>query len=350
MGSFKETLKQEFPRTPKSFRQCVNNAVTEQMDRSRKRFRIAKTVIPIAACLILVCGTVTAAELPAFTKWLAELGVNCQEAEGMIVHVGDGQTVSGQDAVGHDIIGQDAVGHDAIGQEPFTVTDVYYDGATLLFLAESGAGWDELEFGDHVFINGTDNRLEYVVELEEGSGIWQCEVTIMDEELAASDPEKLDVTVQVYMESGGRQEVTFTVESDKFGSISTAADQRFEFSYGVVEVSDLKAAPSNVSFTLKWIIYNDEEFEILRDTLFFCEDSSGIRYAPNDLRMNTFCSPVVRNEETGWVEFEQSYEIRNFDSASEYMIFIPAEGGYDEDGSYIGTEIPREDMSFIIKF
>ncbi len=173
MGSFKETLKQEFPRTPKSFRQCVNNAVAEQVGRSRKRFRFAKTAIPVAACLILVCGTVTAAELPAFTKWLAGLGVNSQEAEGMIVHVSGGQPVSGQDAAGYNIIGQDAVGHDAVGQEPFTVTDVYFDGATLLFLAESGEGIHELEFGDHVFINGTDNRLEYVVEIEEGSGIWQ---------------------------------------------------------------------------------------------------------------------------------------------------------------------------------
>ena len=340
MGSFKETLKQEFPRTPESFRQCVNNAVAEQRISRRKRFRFARTAIPVAACLILVCGTVTAAELPAFTKWLAELGVNSQEAGEMIVHVNDGS----------DVVGPDVDGVDAIGQEdPFTVTDVYYDGATLLFLAES-CGLQELAFGDHVFINGTDNRLEYVVEIEEGSGIWQCEVSIMDEKLAESAPEKLDVTVQVYMESGEKQDFTFTIESDKLGSVSTAADQRFEFSYGVVEVSELKVAPSNISFTLKWTIYNEEEFEILRDTLFFCEDSSGIRYAPSDLRMNTFCSTEVRSEETGWIEFEQSYEIQNFDSASEYMLFIPAEGGYDEEGSYVGNETPREDMSFMIKF
>lgn len=340
MGSFKETLEQEFPHTPANFRQCVNDAVSEQRISRRKRFRFARVAIPVAACLILVSGTVMAAELPFFTKWLAELGVNRQEAEEMIIHVNDGQNV----------IGQDAIGRDAIGQEPpFTVTDVYYDGATLLFLAES-CGLSELAFGDHVFINGTDNRLEYVVEIEEGSGVWQCEVSIMDEKLAVSDPEKLDVTVQVYMESGEKQDFTFTIESDKLGSISTAADQRFEFSYGVVEVSEIKVAPSDVSFTLKWIIYNEEEFEILRDTLFFCEDSSGIRYAPNDLRMNTSCSPEVRSEETGWIEFEQSYEIQNFDNASEYMLFIPAEGGYDEEGSYVGTETPREDMSFMIKF
>ncbi len=335
MGSFKETLKQEFPHTPGSFRQCVNSAVAEQVGRSRKRFRFAKTAILVAACLILVCGTVAAAELPAFTKWLAELGVNSQEAGEMIIHVNDGS---------------DVVGRDAIGQEdPFTVTDVYYDGATLLFLAES-CGLQELAFGDHVFINGTDNRLEYVVEIEEGSGIWQCEVTIMDEKLAESAPEKLDVTVQVYMESGEKRDFTFTIESDKLGSISTAANQRFELSYGTVEVCDVQTAPSKVSFTLRWTVYREEDFELLRGVLFFCEDSSGVRYAPNELRMNASCSPEVRNEETGWIEFEQSYEIQNFDSASEYMLFIPAEGGYDEEGSYVGTEAPREDMSFMIKF
>lgn len=344
MGSFKETLKQEFPRTPGSFRQCVNNAVAEQVGRSRKRFRFAKTAIPVAACLILVCGTVTAAELPAFTKWLAELGVNSQEAGEMIIHVDDGSDVTGRDVAGRDVAGRDAIGQ----EDPFIVTDVYYDGATLLFLAES-RGLQELAFGDHVFINGTDNRLEYVVEIEEGSGIWQCEVSIMDEKLAESVPEKLDVTVQVYMESGEKQDFTFTIESDKLGSISTAADQRFELSYGIVEVCDVQTAPSKVSFTLKWTIYREEDFDILRGALFFCEDSSGIRYAPNELRKNSSCSPEVRSEEKGWIEFEQSYEIQNFNSASEYMIFIPAEGGYDEEGSYVGTETPREDMSFTIK-
>ncbi|MDE6713036.1 MAG: DUF4179 domain-containing protein [Lachnospiraceae bacterium] len=340
MGSFKETLKQEFPRTPESFRQCVNNAVSEQRISKRKRFHFARTAIPVAACLILVSGTVMAAEFPVFTRWLAELGVNGQEAGGMIVHVDDGRdAVSVNDGRG-EVVEQESL---------FTVTDVYYDGATLLFLAES-CGLPELAFGDHVIINGTDNRLEYVVELEEGSGIWQCEVSIMDEELAESNPEKLDVTVQVYMASGEKQDFTFTIESDKLGSISTAEDQCFELSYGTVEVCDVQTAPSKVSFTLKWTVYSEEDFEILRGALFFCEDSSGVRYAPNELRMNASCSPEVRSEGTGWIEFEQSFEIQNFDSASEYMIFIPAEGGYDEEGSYVGTESPREDMSFMIKF
>lgn len=348
MGSFKETLKQEFPRTPESFRQCVNNAVSEQRISKRKRFHFAKTAIPVAACLILVSGTVMAAEFPAFTKWLAELGVNGQEAGGMIIHVDDGSGAASVNSSQSDVFTDDRQ-DGVVEQDPlFTVTDVYYDGATLLFLAES-CGLPELAFGDHVFINGTDNRLEYVVELEEGSGIWQCEVTVMDENLARENPEKLDVTVQVYMESGGKQDFTFTIESDKLGSVDMAEDQRFELSYGTVEVCDVQTAPSKVSFTLKWNIYREEDFEMLRGALFFCEDSSGVRYAPNELRMNASCSPEVRSEETGWIEFEQSYEIQNFDSASEYMIFIPAEGGYDEEGSYVGTESPREDMSFTIK-
>ncbi|MDE6531202.1 MAG: DUF4179 domain-containing protein [Lachnospiraceae bacterium] len=350
MGSFKETLKQEFPRTPESFRQCVNNAVSKQRISRRKRFRFARTAIPVAACLILVSGTVMAAEFPVFTRWLADLGINAHEAEEMIVHVSDGQDSASVNGSQGGVFTDDRQ-NGVVEQEPlFTVTDVYFDGATLLFLAEPCAGIHELEFGDHVFINGTDNRLEYVVEIEEGSGIWQCEVTVMDENLAQENPEKLDVTVQVYMESGEKQEFTFTIESDKLGSIDTAENQHFELSYGTVEVCDVQTAPSKVSFTLKWTVYREEDFEMLRGALFFCEDSSGVRYAPNELRMNAFCSPEVRNEGTGWIEFEQGFEIQNFDSTSEYMIFIPAEGGYDEEGSYIGTETPREDMSFVIKF
>lgn len=344
MKSFKEQLKQEFPDTPENFRQCVEKAVAQQNTIRKKHFRLMRTVIPVAACLVLVSGTVMAAELPRLHMWLAELGVNRQEAEESIIHIEDDQSVTGQDSNPTD--GQDAVGHD-----PLTVTDVYYDGATLLFLAESGVGFPVLEFGDHVLINGTDNRLEYVAELEEGSGIWQCEVTVMDENLAQSQPEKLEVTVQIYLESGEREDFSFTVESDKFDSINTAVDQRFELSYGIVEVCDVQTAPSKVSFTLKWTVYEEETFEILRNNMFFCEDSSGVRYAPSELWGNSFCSPEVRSEETGWIEFEQSYELQNFDSNSEYMLFIPAEGGYNEEGAYVeGTEMPREDMSFIIRF
>lgn len=349
MKSFKEQLKQEFPGTPESFRQCVKNTVAQQNTVRKKRFRFVRTALPVAACLVLVSGTVMAAELPRLHMWLAELGVNRQDAEESIIHLEDGQPVTGQDFTGQD--SGPADGQDAVGYEPFTVTDVYYDGATLLFLAESGAEFPKLEFGDHVLINGTDNRLEYVAELEEGSGIWQCEVTVMDENLAQSQPEKLEVTVQVYTESGGKEDFTFTIESDKFGSIGTAADQRFELSYGIVEVCDVQTAPSKVSFTLKWTVYEEETFEILRNTMFFCEDSSGVRYAPSELWGNSFCSPEVRSEETGWIEFEQSYELQNFDSSSEYMLFIPAEGGYNEEGMYVeGTETPREDMSFMIQF
>lgn len=342
MRSFKETLQQEFPRTPESFRQCVNNAVAEERRGGRKHFHFAKTAIPVAACLILVCGTVTAAELPRLHRWLDSLGVNRQEAEEIIIRIEDGQP-----AVGHDSMEQDATGQET----PFTVTDVYYDGATLLFLAEAGEERKELAFGDHVYINGTDNRLEYVVEIEEGSGIWQCEVTVMDEKLAESDQEKLDVTVQVYMETGEKQDYTFTIESGQLGGISTAADQRYELPYGIVEVSDIQTAPSKVSFTLHWKIYNEEAFAILRTTTFFWEDSSGTRYAPNELHMNSFCSPETRNPETGWIEFEQSFEIRNFDSKSEFIKIIPFEGGFDEEGAYIeGTETPREDMGFAVQF
>lgn len=360
MKSFKETLKQEFPDTPESFQQRVYDSVNEGIranaqkggrteGRQKKRFRFAKTAIPVAACLILISGTVMAAELPIFTRWLANLGINGQEAGEMIVHVNDGQDPVLADFWQNGV--PDEVSDNASQQEPlFTVTDVYFDGATLLFYAKPGAGIHELEFGDHVWINGTDNRLEYVVETEEGSGVWQCEVTVMDENLARENPGKLDVTVQVYMESGPKQEVTFTVESDQLGSIHTAENQRFELSYGTVEVCDVQTAPSKVSFTLKWSVYREEDFEILRGALFFCEDSSGVRYAPYELYMNAFRSPEVRNEETGWIEFEQEFEIRNFDSASEYMIFIPAEGGYNEDGAYVeGTETPREDMSFVIQ-
>lgn len=349
MKSFHDKLNKEFPETPDSFKSCVNKAVREHKlyKYNKKRFRLSKVFIPLAACIILACGTVAASELKWFQQWMAELGLNRQEAEGLIIHSGNENDVISTQAESQ----QPSVSSE-IGEEPlFTVTDAYYDGATFLFWAKPGDELNELEFGDHVYINGTDNRLEYVVETEEGSGIYQCEITIMNEELANVRQEKLEVKVQVYMPSGERRDFMFTIESDKLRSVDTAAGQHFDLPYATVEVYDLKIAPSNVSFKLKWTVYNKEDFDILRGALFFCEDSSGVRYAPNDLRGNAFCSTETYNEDSGYWEFEQGYELKNFDSSSEYMKYIPAEGGYNEEGAYVeGTEIPREDMSFTIQF
>lgn len=81
------------------------------------------------------------------------------------------------------------------------------------------------------------------------------------------------------------------------------------------------------------------------------ERSGGTRYAPDELHMNSFRSPETRNPETGWIEFEQSFEIRNFDSSSEFIKIIPFEDGFDEEGAYIeGTETLREDMGFAVQF
>lgn len=346
MKSFREELEKEFPRTPDSFRQCVNYAVSEHAAGRNRHFRFAKIVIPIAACLTLICGTVAAAELPRFQQWLTELGINGQKAEELLIHTEDEHDIIRT----QDTAAQDSTA-DSSGENPlFTVTDAYYDGATLMFWAQPGAGLTTLNFGDHVYINGTDNRLEYVVETGEGSGIYQCEVTIMDTSLSGSEPEALEVTVQVYISEAERQNFTFTVESDKLSSAGMTDEQLLELSYGTVEVCDMLVAPSKVSFRLKWTVYNEEAFKIIYIPEYFYEDSNGIRYTPGDLRMNTFCSPEVYNEETGCWEFEQAFEIQNFDSSSEYITLIPFEGGYNDEGTYVnGTETLLEDMSFLIR-
>ena len=346
MRSFHEELEKEFPRTPDSFRQCVNNAVAEHTSGKIRNFHLSKIVIPVAACLTLICGTVAAAELPRVQQWLAELGINGPRAEQQLINVNDNpDTIQLQTPVNQDNT------EESYDEKPlFTVTDAYYDGATLMFWAKPGAELTTLEFGDHVYINGTDNRLEYVVETEEGSGVYQCEVTVMDSSLAATTPESLEVTVKVYMADNSKQDFTFTINSDKLGGADIVANTLMELSYGKVEICDLTVAPSKVSFRLKWTVYSEEAFEIVYMPEYFYEDSNGIRYSRMELNMNSSCSPEVYNEETGWWEYEQAFEIQDFDSSSDYITLIPFEGGYNEEGMFVeGTETLREDMSFTIQ-
>lgn len=346
MKSFREELEKEFPRTPESFRQCVNNAVAEHTSGKIRNFHLSKVVIPVAACLTLICGTVAAAELPRVQQWLSELGINGPRAEKQLINVNDNP-----DAIQIPTpVYQDNTEESSDENPLFTVTDAYYDGATLMFWAKPGAELATLEFGDHVYINGTDNRLEYVVETEEGSGIYQCEVTVMDSSLSVTTPESLEVRVKVYMADNSKQDFTFTIKSDKLSGAGTAANQLMELSYGKVEICDLIVAPSKVSFRLKWTVYSDEALEIVYMPEYFYEDSNGIRYSPRDLRLNSSCSLKVLNEETDWWEYEQGFEFQDFDSSSDYITLIPFEGGYNEEGTFVeGTEILREDMSFTIK-
>ncbi len=364
MGSFHEELVSNFPETPDSFRRCVEQAVAEQAAEPQRRIRMSRILIPVAACIVLACGTVAAAELPVFQRWLAGLGVNGPTAgEFMIpaedIHAEEPELTEDKAAGSENIddkgadskIGEGSIADSGTASKPlFTVTDAYFDGATLMFWAVPDEALGSLEFGDHVYINGVDNRLEYVVETEDGSGVYECKVTIMDSNLGSAAQGELEVTVGVYMPEGGKEDFSFTIVSDKLQSVNKTENQLIELTYGTVEVCDLRVAPSAINFNLKWLVPDEDILDVIYIPNYFVEDSSGNRRRLDEMAMTTGVNFKVYNEAEGAWEFVQEIEIRDFDSASEYMVLIPYEGGYSEDGSHVpGTETPREDMSFTIQ-
>ncbi len=351
MGAFHERLERDFPKTPDSFRRCVEQAVAEQTEGRRKHFHISKVLIPAAACIVLACGTVAAAELPAFQKWLASLGANSRTAEELVIHAEeDKDAIQMPNAAEVESAEDEAMGNETAEEALFTVTDAYYDGATLMFWAVPSEKLEGLELGDHVYINGVDSRLEYVVETEAGSGIYECKVTIVDSSLGSVPQDTLEVRVGVYVPQSEKQDFTFTIASDKLRSAETAGDQLLELSYGTVEVCDMCVAPSAINFSLKWTVYSEEILDIIYYPTYFVEDSSGNRSRMSDIMRTEDVSSKSYNEAEGSWEFVQKFEIRDFDADSEYMVLIPYEESYDEDGMHIdGTEVPREDMSFTIR-
>lgn len=369
MGSFHEELVSNFPETPDSFRRCVEQAVAEQAVEPRRRIRMSRILIPVAACIVLACGTVAAAELPVFQRWLAGLGVNGSTAGEFMISAEDihaeNPELTEDKAAGNENIGEKGTdseidegsiadsginGTGTASKTLFTVTDAYFDGATLMFWAVPDEALGFLEFGDHVYINGVDNRLEYVVETEDGSGVYECKVTIMDSNLGSAAQGELEVTVGVYMPEGGKEDFSFTIASDKLQSVNKTENQLIELFYGTVEVCDLRVAPSAINFNLKWLVSDEDILDMIYIPSYFVEDSSGNRRRLDEMAMTAGVNSKVYNEAEGAWEFVQDIEIRDFDSASEYMVLIPYEGGYSEDGSHVpGTETPREDMSFTVR-
>jgi len=343
---FAEELSRSFPETPESFRQAVSREVKAHTvparGRDRRKRRSYKVLFPLAACLILAGSTAAAANLPVFQKWLAGMGINKKAVEESIIHEEEiTEPVSAETAAGPEA---DALNN---AENPlFTVTEAYFDGSTLMFWVKPESAYFEL--GDHVYINGFDSRLEYVAETEAGSGIYECKVTVVNEELQKADPGALCVEAGVYTAPGQKTEYSFTIESDKFGATAQTGGSISDLSYGRIVSYDVTVSTSVMNVKLNWEVSEESMLESLQYGEYILEDASGKRLNPNEWARSRSCSVPEQNE-AGRTTFTQELEIIGFDASSPSMTLIPVRVGWDEEGLRIpDSEDILEDCAFTI--
>ncbi|MCM1568519.1 MAG: hypothetical protein NC081_03615 [Roseburia sp.] len=328
---FAAELNKSFPKTPERFRRMVEqeayaHSAAARKNREKKAFKPFKALIPAAACLLLAGGTAAAANLPVFQKWIAGMQHNAQTVEESIVHKGEiGYPIpSGLTAK------KSATDYAKQAEPPFTVTDAYYDGSTLMFWADPAG--DYFDLGDHVYINGVDSRLEYVAETVEDSGIYECKVTIVDETLQKTDTDTINVKVSLYTDSHNKTDYSFTVESPKLGTSTQVSGNEMELDFGKLVSYDVSIAPSVINLHLDWEVKDDSIAELLQWGYYILADASGNRLTPNEWMRSVSCTPAEHKASSTSVSFSQDLEIIGFDATSPTITLIPIREARDENG------------------
>lgn len=338
---FAEELDRSFPRTPERFQQIVSKEVRAQMNpvkdkvRNRKK-KPFKVLLPIAACLVLAGSTVAAARLPVFQNWLRGLGINAGTVEQSIIHSEDASGV----IIMESAINVETADSSAQKEPLFQVTDAYYDSATLMFWAEPKN--DYFELGDHVYINDIDSRLEYVVETEEGSGIYECKVTVVNPELQKTDTDVINVKVNVYTSPDSKSDYSFTVKSNKLGSALQNTGTVSGLDYGEIVSYDVTVAPSVINLHLEWEVHDDSMMEILPWGEYILQDASGKRLTRNEWLRSAGCSERIYDDAKGCTVFSQDLEIVGFDASSPTMTLIPVRTVSDSEEVLEGCAITIE--------
>lgn len=342
--NFAAKLDRSFPRTPERFRQIVSSEVRAQMKLVCNKTRKKMLLLPLVACLVLAGGTVAAARLPVFQNWLGGLGMNAEKAEQSIVHSDESVGVIIMESAGQSET--EAVDNGVQTEPLFQVTDVYYDGATLMFWAKPKNEYFEL--GDHVYINGFDSRLEYVTETDEGSGIYECKVTVVDPVLQKTDTDVINVKTQVYTSPDSRSDYCFTVESDKLGTAVQGSGNVTGLDFGQIVSYHVIVSPSVINLHLDWEVYEEGMMELLRWGDYILEDAAGRRLTYDEWLRSNGCSDPEQKE-GGTITFSQDLEIKGFDADSPIMKLIPVRVQWDANGSMIpGSEEVLENCAVTI--
>ncbi|MCI8266888.1 MAG: hypothetical protein HFH78_10725 [Lachnospiraceae bacterium] len=333
---FAAQLNRSFPKTPERFQQIVSQEVCAQMNHSKniirkKRWKLHRVLLPTAACLILAGGTVADAQLPVFQNWLDGLGINAKTAEQLIIHSDETAEKIRMEPETSSSAEQENLSYEE--NLSFDVTDAYYDGATLMFWVASQS--DFFDLSDHVYINEIDSRLEYVVEKEEGSGVYECKVSVVNPALQKADIDRLHVKVGVYTAPDKKNDYSFTIEADKFDAALQCEGAISDLDFGKIVSYTATVSPSVLNLHLDWEVYEEDMVQVLQWGGYILEDASGKRLTDAEWMRSCGSSVPEYDKEDKCTRFTQDLEIVGFDASSATMKLIPVRVQWDADGAMI---------------
>lgn len=344
-----------YPDMPNTFHNAVAECVEEQMQKklSKGGWNISRKLAPVAICLFLVGGTVTAAKLPAFQNFLSGLGKNEEYAKKLVssditAEEKQGEVVTEQEGEREKQI-VDEQQMEVLDEKPvLTITDSYVDGTTIMIWAEAkeAAGMDGFGFSDHIYVNGIECKKDYMVENPVGSGQFECKITVMGD-IPENDDGTLEVTTKLYDVDGQKKAFSFTIPATGMDNTMNASVQKVELENGYVELREATVSPSAVKLKLYYRFEGEECEKWLEryvDSGWVFEDADGNRLFDNECcKTKSYSNPSLLELS---VSQDIEIELEAFDSASKSIKMIPYSKEKDAEGKGIpGTEELHEEYA-----
>ncbi|MDD6072088.1 MAG: hypothetical protein PUC12_14960 [Clostridiales bacterium] len=344
-----------YPDMPSAFHNAVEECVEEQMQKksNEKGWNISRKLVPVAICLFLVGGTVTAAKLPSFHNFLSELGKNEEYAKKLvssdiIAEEKQGELVTEQNGEQEKQVIDDGKA-DVLDEKPvLNITDSYVDGTTIMIWAEAkeASGMDGFGFSDHIYVNGVDCIKDYMVENPVDSGQFECKITVMGD-IPENDDGTLEITTKLYDIDGQKKAFSFTIPATGMNHTVSASAQKVDLKNGYVELREATVSPSAVKLTLHYRFEGEESEKWLKryvDYGWVFEDADGNRLFDEECcRTSSYSNPcVLANSASQDIEIE----MMTFNSASKSIKMIPYSKEKNAEGKGIpGTEELHEEYA-----
>lgn len=318
-------LKKEIPETPKHFEDTVEKVLYEQLrelpkvsvstGKGRKRKFVP---VLVAAALVLTSGGVIA-------------GTSGKELIKKWMKIEDDETVEefAQEGVNASV---------EVEKAPFdgplwTISDVWYDGASLAFVGtatEEGLKYDT--GSDHIYINGKDCLMNYYdSDDSKERNIYFCQVDIPEEDRT----EKLEVEIPLKAWNkhknpllAGQQQITFSV--DQAGHVTQMDEWAIPLENGEVVIHSFSAAVSGVDidFTYKFSGEDAKERLLAMNYTFLVTDSKGTR----GTEKSTEIGDVYQDENGNWCRHFYLEKVRGMDYEKESYTVTPQNAETNEEG------------------
>lgn len=350
---FQEELKKACPSTPTHFKNVVNESVAQALNGDRKRnaaisLCIRRIAVTVAACVLLVGGTVAAASIPAVKSWLSGLGTNEESAEKLVQTEVEADEKQGKlTEVADEDFNKMVIPKEMNIEPSLEISDSYTDGTTIMVWAKAAEGTEDLiyDVGDHIYVNGVDCQKQYMVQSADMLGYYELKINILDE-IPDNGNDALNIDAKLYVGENEKQTFSFSIPATGMDATRTVANQTIEVDGGSIEVTDISASPSAVKFKLWFKLTDaDEEAGIMMNAAkcdgYYLESDKDIRLMDNE------CARTI-----GVFDEEKMVEIEldRFDFTSKTITLIPYTTQWNaEDGKRIpGTEVLDETRAFTI--